>query len=405
MKDKRLLALVIKAQSGDTEAFEELYSQHAQSILYHVQNLLYDKERYTDVAQDVALRLYEQIGSLKEPLAFRGWMHKIIRNMCTDCNRAYIKQRKRLDQEDNEEYLLQVADESLDADPAAAWDHKLEGNLVYEAVRQLPENYREPLMLRYYDELSYKEIAEALGVSVDNVKVRLHRGTEAARKKMSELGAKQKSEAEVLIQQGELDQQRAFTEGDVATKNALTGAVAVLVPSEVVSQYVQDVNVKLAAVQPVAVAATVASAAGVGRRWIWAIVCSAVAGVVIASVAIGAWWHNSSNAQSGPSDSEQSAAHQTYDYEGSAHIVFTDEEGGETPNGVVHVSVLEEGEESESITYVVSNEQGDQVFSGEGAELSTADLTALEPGMYKVSFTLTDSRGASLIVARSFRIM
>lgn len=386
MDSKRLAFLVTQAQKGDLKAFEELYSAHAQSILFHVKSLLYNKEDYADIAQDVAVRLYEQIGTLKEPLAFRGWMHQVIRNKCTDQNRSYLRQQKYQGPEDGEEYLETIVDESVEADPAAAWDTKLEGNKVYAAISGLSSNYREVLILRYYDDLSYKEIAEALGVSVDNVKVRLHRATEAARKIMSE--------------QENKEREGVFVEGDSQTKAALTAAVAVIVPPEVVSQYITDANLKLATVAPPVAAggAAAASSPVLGKLAIVITSIAAVAALVGGCAGL-TWYYGQNEAIVGDTTT---VTEQVHDYEGTATILFVDAQGEDTQHGVSQIALIEKGAVLTSCSYQVTDAQGAVVLEGDDILVDVEGLNALEPGTYKVIFDVTDQQGASAQLSRSF---
>ncbi len=188
MEEKKLAALVVKARAGDKGAFEELYSEHARSILFHVRSLIVDKQNYTDVAQDVALEMYSHIGQLREPAAFRAWMHRIIRTTCADHNRSLRSSEIYLSSVDDEEALEAVEDVGSESDPEAVALATMEGNKLFAIVSELPAAYREVIVQRYYDDLSYKEIAQAQDISVTNVSTRLQRAMEAVRKRIGEMG-------------------------------------------------------------------------------------------------------------------------------------------------------------------------------------------------------------------------
>lgn len=184
MDKRKLAALAVKAVAGDGEAFEALYVEHARSILFHVRSLIVDKENYSDVAQEVVLEMLQHIGQLREPLAFRGWMHQIIRSTCASHNRGLMKDEKYLSGVRDDETLESVQDDDSLSNPEEFTMASLEGNKLFSIVSRLPAAYREIIVLRYYDDLSYKEIAEAQGISVSNVSTRLQRAMIAIRKEL-----------------------------------------------------------------------------------------------------------------------------------------------------------------------------------------------------------------------------
>ena len=185
MEKRRLTALASRAIAGDIGAFEEFYVEHARSILYHVRSLIVDKENYRDVAQEVVLEMLEHIDQLREPAAIRGWMHQIIRSTCASHNRGLMKDEKHLNTAEHASEALEAAkDEDRGSDPEAVTMAKADGNELFSIVNRLPLQYREIIVQRYYDDLSYKEIAEAQGISVTNVSTRLQRAMAAIRKEL-----------------------------------------------------------------------------------------------------------------------------------------------------------------------------------------------------------------------------
>jgi len=207
LEKRRLAAVAERAIAGDSEAFEEFYIEHARSILFHVRSLIVDKENYPDVAQEVVLEMLEHIKQLREPAAIRGWMHQIIRSTCASHNRSLMKDEKHLDTSHNREALEAVKDEGWGSDPEAATMAKVEGNELFSIVNRLPTQYREIIVQRYYDDLSYREIAEAQGISVTNVSTRLQRAMTAIRKELEKTsqepgslrGAKQTPSSEAQL--------------------------------------------------------------------------------------------------------------------------------------------------------------------------------------------------------------
>ncbi len=189
--DKRQLArLVRRAMRGNRDAFEEVYSEHAQSVLFHVRRQIYDQEHYQDVAQEVALLLWKNIGKLREPAAFRSWMHPIIRTSCASHNRDLLKEREQKSMGDTEKIIdelpLQTAGE--EGDPALLAEAQDKHHRLFAAINELPSAYREAIILRYYDDLSYKEIAAVLDISTSAVGTNILRGTEHLKKVFANQG-------------------------------------------------------------------------------------------------------------------------------------------------------------------------------------------------------------------------
>jgi RNA polymerase sigma-70 factor (ECF subfamily) len=113
-----------------------------------------------DLVQDVFLQAFERLQGLREPGAFAGWLATIARNRATD----FLRQR----------HVTEELHESVA--PAEALDARLDAERAIAAIRQLPEAYRETLVLRLVQGLTGPEIAALTGLTPDSVRVNLHRG-------------------------------------------------------------------------------------------------------------------------------------------------------------------------------------------------------------------------------------
>lgn len=195
MVEKKLALLVRRAIRGDIKAFEELYSERAQSVLFHVRNQIVDKENCQDVAQEVAIAMWKNIKQLRNPAAFKSWMYQVVRTTCADHNRKLLKEREqqKLDSggEDMDELPAKITGE--ESDPALLTLKKDDEHRLFKAIEALPPVYRETIALRYYDDLSYKEIAEVLGVGTSAVGTNIMRATEHLKKALAEKGSAEHS--------------------------------------------------------------------------------------------------------------------------------------------------------------------------------------------------------------------
>jgi RNA polymerase sigma-70 factor (ECF subfamily) len=167
--------LVLRCQTGDPAAFEELVRRYQPRLRRFLRRMLDDDEHLAeDVLQDVWFDVFRGVGKLEDLDAFAGWLWRVARN------RAYRALRRR----------AVVATEAIDemevaGDEEPATIDSAEQKQVLDAslVRLSPEQ-REVLLLRYIEELSYEQIAAAVGCGLGTVRSRLHYAKAALRSQM-----------------------------------------------------------------------------------------------------------------------------------------------------------------------------------------------------------------------------
>jgi RNA polymerase sigma-70 factor, ECF subfamily len=157
--------LVAAARDGDRGAFGKLYERHARMVhgvlVAHVPFAEVD-----DLVHDVFLLALRKLGSLRQPGAFGGWLIAIARNRATDFHR---KPR---------------ATEELPPEIGSSDPEEYEARAALEAIRSLPEAYRETLVLRLVEGMKGPEIAARTGLTPASVRVNLHRGMKQLREKL-----------------------------------------------------------------------------------------------------------------------------------------------------------------------------------------------------------------------------
>lgn len=176
---------------GDSTAFEPFVALFQNKLFHYSFLTCGQREDAEEVAQETLLKVFENLHTLREPERVRSWIYTIARNIC------YMKRRKSifapeeeisLDQlmpsfrQDGGERKLEIADWSA-LPEAQAMNSELRETL-HRAIASLPEIYRSVLLLRDVEELTTEEAAEALGVTTDVVKTRLHRARLAVRQKL-----------------------------------------------------------------------------------------------------------------------------------------------------------------------------------------------------------------------------
>jgi RNA polymerase sigma-70 factor (ECF subfamily) len=167
--------LVRAAQLGDRSAFGLLYARYARMV----HGILLSRVPYSDVddlVQDVFLQALPRLHSLREVSKFPGWLASIARNRASDFHR-----RAKPHDELHEDSPSAEANQqnSLSLPPAS--HSSAEARAVLDAIRSLPEAYREPLILRLVEGLTGPEIAARIGLTHGSVRVNLHRGMQQLR--------------------------------------------------------------------------------------------------------------------------------------------------------------------------------------------------------------------------------
>jgi RNA polymerase sigma-70 factor, ECF subfamily len=155
---------------GDDDAFAVLYERHRRSLFVFVVRMLGSAEAAADLVQDAFLGIYERRRELRGLRSFRGWLFTVGRNRCL----SLLRERK------THERLVAGVDPGPQArGPAATLESEEESRRVRRALAEMPPEHREVLVLREYQELSYREIAEITGASEGAVKSRLFRARQS----------------------------------------------------------------------------------------------------------------------------------------------------------------------------------------------------------------------------------
>ncbi|CAN5495986.1 RNA polymerase sigma factor [soil metagenome] len=172
-----MAALVVRAQSGDDAAFEELVTATHVETYTLARRLTGDDDDARDVVQEAYLRAYRSIGRFRGEARFSTWMYRITAN----CASTHVGRRRRHRHDELLEEMV-VVDTDPDLDPAAQADASDLRDRVAVALEELPPKLRAVVVLRDVYDLPHEAIAAELGISESAAKVRLHR----ARKKLKD---------------------------------------------------------------------------------------------------------------------------------------------------------------------------------------------------------------------------
>lgn len=185
MEIEKLTSLVCAVQQGDRRAADELYTAAHQGLYYYISKTVNDPELAQDLLQETFIEIYQTIGNLKEPAAFLKWSRQIAYHKCT----AYDRKTKAITVDENEDGLSifdTIEEERTEFIPDEALDKEDLKQTIHAMLAELPMEQRSAILLRYFDEISVKEIAEIQGVSEGTVKSRLNYGRKALQKSVED---------------------------------------------------------------------------------------------------------------------------------------------------------------------------------------------------------------------------
>lgn len=163
---------------GDPEAFEELYDRFGTMVYNLALRMTGKPEDAADLSQDIFLKIYRHLGSFRGRSSLRTWVYRVAMNCCHSRFRRQRSWRSRL-LPDAVEILERVPDGRRSPEENAVARGTAE--LVTEALMRLPGVYRQAVVLRDIEGLSYEEIGEVLGIRLGTVRSRIARGRDRLR--------------------------------------------------------------------------------------------------------------------------------------------------------------------------------------------------------------------------------
>jgi len=158
------LDLITQARQGDRRAFGELVRRHREGVVNVVYRMCGDANLAEDAAQEAFIRAWQHLPSYRPRSPFRNWVYRIATNVALD---ALRREREKVDID-----ALPLA--TSDEGPETTVEGRERGERVQQAVLALPPASRAVLVLREYEGLSYREIADTLGVPIGTVMSRLN---------------------------------------------------------------------------------------------------------------------------------------------------------------------------------------------------------------------------------------
>ena len=168
--------IVRQVLQGDVNAFERLVTEYEKGVYAITLRMTGNAEDAADMTQETFLKAYNSLQAFRGDSKFSVWLYRIASNLCLD----FLRSRSRkptvslsVEDDEGEEAQLDVADESQS--PELLLEQGLTRDAVRRGLQALPPDYRQILLLREIQGLSYEEIAAALSIEVGTVKSRIFR--------------------------------------------------------------------------------------------------------------------------------------------------------------------------------------------------------------------------------------
>ena len=166
--------LMLRAKEGDLDAFEALVERLKVFVYSLTVHILRSREDAEEAAQDTFVKLFRARTLYQAGRAVAPWVLRIAANSARD-----LARRRRVHQKTSAVRLEETPVEPVDPRGVGpSGRHQIEPEEVQALLGNLSESYRLPLVLKYFQNLSNQEIADTLGISLSNIKVKLARARE-----------------------------------------------------------------------------------------------------------------------------------------------------------------------------------------------------------------------------------
>lgn len=170
--------LVKRAIKGDQDAFKLLMNKYQKPLYYHIIKMVKNNEQVEDIIQESFVKAFSNLDSYNTNYAFSTWLYRITTNHTID----YLRKKKLKTTSINEPIRAKDGEMQFQIVGNAETDRKIirkeRKKIVSDAIKNLPEKYREVIEMRHLEELSYQEISEQLDLPLGTVKAHIFRARE-----------------------------------------------------------------------------------------------------------------------------------------------------------------------------------------------------------------------------------
>jgi RNA polymerase sigma-70 factor, ECF subfamily len=173
----------------DADEFEAFVRRYQDMVFATASRLLGNPSEAEDVAQTVFLKAFQRFGEIGQSPAVAGWLKTVTRNACLNHLSRYRARWRLFSEIDRSDAGGSTIEATLvsDRSPSLELEQAFEREQLEQALQALPDHQRLPLVLFHFENSSYQEIADALGISLGKLKTDIHRGREALARKLANL--------------------------------------------------------------------------------------------------------------------------------------------------------------------------------------------------------------------------
>ena len=173
--------LIVRARTGDTQAWGDLYREYAPAIFRFCRRAMPTREDAEDATMEIFMKLRDKLAQYDQSRSFTAWLYKVAANHCWDMLR-----RRRVRQDKETEDVTEIPLEAPEPNQLEKLIEERTSEEVRRALDKLGLRARMALVMRYYSDMSYDEIADALGVRRAFVGVVLLRARHELRQALGE---------------------------------------------------------------------------------------------------------------------------------------------------------------------------------------------------------------------------
>ena len=385
--------LVQKAIQGDSEAIAELLESVTKTVLYYTSGTLRSRMDAEDAAQEVLVRVYTKIGTLKNPEKFKTWLRTIIVN---ETRRFMIKNYLHNDLDISEHPDIEDMDE--DALPQVSAEKNERSEAVKRCIEKLTERQKEAVYSIHYLGLSVKDTAKAMGIRSQSVNDNLKLAYKKVEKELNAEGVTSAYGAGLLPIGAELSKVLLKEAEQFSIKNA--GWIAHTIQQS--GLLIKGAAVAGAAVTSVGAGTAVVAGAASSSVLTPVIIVATAVTVTSASLGVNYYVKNSSV----PREIETPAVIQHGQVATDGGIIFSGGEESEHINP--KAATVWVTDELTMLDWRITPKGSDEtIFSGEGVSTDGVFERMLESGMegrYIITFRMEDDVGGHYTVDREFAI-
>lgn len=167
--------LIIRAQRGDRQALNQLFNHWYGSVYGIAYRYFGEAEPAKEVSQQTFIQVQQKLTALEDPASFRVWLYRMVVNLC------HMEIRRNQTRRRHHEGYGTVRPIGTAPGPDQLYEQREQTEMVLAALQQIPREQRTVIIMKEYEGLKFREIAEILDLSENTVKSRLYYGLKALR--------------------------------------------------------------------------------------------------------------------------------------------------------------------------------------------------------------------------------